>query len=141
MDEMVKAISVQQPWAQMIFQTGKCVEVRNFCTNYRGTLVIHAATINDTKEFRRAGIDTRSIPLFTQKSLIGVVDLVDIYPMTESLWEELREKHQEPGEWHPFTQKFAWVITNPKLIVPIPYKGMPALFSLASITVKQFKFQ
>ena len=42
--QAVRALSIQQPWAEMILRKKKPYELRSWSTNYRGPLVIHAAT-------------------------------------------------------------------------------------------------
>lgn len=114
----------------MIFHTGKSVEVRNLFTNYRGLLVIQAGEIQNNADFLKLGFDPSSTPSYNQKCLIGVVNLVDICKMNDTLWEELREKHQIPGRWNEFKHKYAWFFEDPYEIELIPYKGLPSLFSL-----------
>lgn len=134
----MKAISIRQPWANMVFHTGKCVEVRNLLTNYRGLLAIQAGEIQNNTDFLKLGIDPSSIPSINQKCLIGVVNLIDIRQLNETLWEELRDKHQIPGRWNEFKHKYAWFFEDPFEIEPIPYKGLPSLFSLDPNVVDQF---
>lgn len=129
----MKAISVRQPWANMIFQTGKLVEVRNLFTNYRGLLAIQAGEVQNNADFLKLGIDLRLIPSYNQKCLIGVVNLVDILQLNESLWKELSDKHQIPVRWNEFKHKYAWIFEDPYEIDPIPYKGLPSLFSVDPI--------
>lgn len=95
----MKAISVRQPWASLIIQNKKTVEIRKSQTNYRGPLLIHAAGILGKSEFMKANVDPNSIGLYEQKAIIGIVDLKDVVPLTNTLWEELREKHLLPGKW------------------------------------------
>lgn len=126
----MKAISVRQPWAQLIIQNRKTVEVRNLDTNYRGQLLIHAAVVQDRNEFKKANIDIESINSFEYKKIIGIVDLVDVVKFTPTLWEELRERHLLPGKWSEIYNKYAWYLENPRPINPIAYTGLPALFSV-----------
>lgn len=126
----MKAISIRQPWAQMIFDGKKTIDVRGIHTNYRGQLLIHAASITGPDEFKKANIDPKLRNQYTQKSLIGIVDLVDVFRLTQELWDELRQYHLLPGRLSEFDPKFAWVFKNPRLITPIPYIGQPALFEV-----------
>lgn len=50
----MKAITVRQPWALHIMQSGKDVEnrTRNIAGSYRGPIVIHAAKVADEEALR-----------------------------------------------------------------------------------------
>jgi hypothetical protein len=123
------SISVRQPWAELILEGKKTVEIRKSSTSYRGILVIHAANIINKSEFKKANIDPKSFK-FERKSLIGVVELVDVIKLTDSLWEELRAKHLVPGKWLFEDQKYAWILENPRRIKPIDYTGLPRFFEI-----------
>jgi hypothetical protein len=45
----MKALSIIMPWPWLIFHYGKDVENRNWKTDYRGTLLIHASKTPDAK--------------------------------------------------------------------------------------------
>jgi len=126
----MKAISVRQPWAKLIIQNEKTVEIRKLHTNYRGPLLIHAAVIVGKTEFIKANVDPNSREMYEQKAIIGIVDLKDVLSLTAALWEELREKHLLPGKWSRDEYKYAWILENPRPIKPIPYIGLPAIFSV-----------
>src|SRR5262245_48292663 len=42
--DRIRAISLWQPWASAVVCDGKRIETRHWPTNYRGLLLIHAAT-------------------------------------------------------------------------------------------------
>src|SRR5688572_4676832 len=42
--ELMKALSLRQPWAWAVVHGGKRVENRGWTTDYRGPLLIHAST-------------------------------------------------------------------------------------------------
>jgi hypothetical protein len=47
----VKVISIRQPWASMIAEGRKSIEVRKWKTNYRGAIYIHAARSVDWEAY------------------------------------------------------------------------------------------
>jgi hypothetical protein len=126
----MKAISVRQPWANMIFEGNKTIETRNLFTNYKGPLMIHASKIQNKADFVKANIDYGLKNLYPQIALIGIVDLIKIERLTPILWEELRTQHLVPGKWPEFNNQYAWFFENPRQIKPIPYRGLPGLFSI-----------
>jgi hypothetical protein len=124
------SISVRQPWAELILEGKKTVEIRKSMTTHRGIIVIHAANIINKSEFKKANIDLQSKSMYKRKSLIGVVDLIDIVKLNDMLWEDLRTKHLLPGKWLSEDYKYAWILENPRRIKPISYTGLPRFFEL-----------
>lgn len=48
----MKAISIRQPWASLIINGYKHIENRNWSTNYRGPVLIHASKATDKEAAR-----------------------------------------------------------------------------------------
>ncbi|MBR0945251.1 MULTISPECIES: ASCH domain-containing protein [Bradyrhizobium] len=116
------ALSVRQPWADLIVSGQKSLEIREWADSYRGLLWIHASgTVDEAaaKHFRLG-------PLFAG-GLIGQVELVDIMPLNPARWETWRSRHKVPG---PMSfGAVAFVLENPRrLKQPIPFKGRLKLF-------------
>jgi hypothetical protein len=76
---MYRALSVRQPWANLICAGQKTVEVRSWQTDYRGTLVICASARVDAQAALIHDIDI--LPL---GSTVCLVELVDIRPLRRS---------------------------------------------------------
>lgn len=86
-----RALSIQQPWAWLIVQGYKNVENRDWSTNVRGTIGIHAG-----KTFDRAGYDwvRREFPHirmpepsdFELGGIVGRARIVDCVQDMESPW-------------------------------------------------------
>lgn len=109
----MKALSVQQPWADLIIR-GKDVENRTWSTNYRGPLLIHAgATLRNGPIIKKAyGPDHE----WELGGIVGIVDLVDCVKGHESPWAQ-------PNAWH-------WVVKNPRRVPFVPMKGTLGLFEV-----------
>ena len=135
----MKAISVRQPWAELIISGKKKVEIRKLHTKYRGSLLIHAAEIRGIQEFKQANLDHSMISTYTQQAIIGIVELKDIKKLDKKLWEELFNKHLISGNWSPNNHIYAWFLENPRRIKPIKYKGLPAIFSVDQVTEEEVK--
>lgn len=130
-------LSVRQPWAWALIHGGKDVENRNWPTNFRGTLAIHAGKTFDmtNDEFCDMGNGLYGQP-FTDLALgyaqaynvgeddprgaiIGTVEVYDCVPdsVCQSRWK---------AEGYDF---FCWLVRNPKALRdPIPMKGRLGLF-------------
>lgn len=123
----MKALSIKQPWAWAIVnlpkEFRKDIENRTWNTKYRGEFLVHAS-----KGFDADGYDrmcsylkklgyTGAIPSkkeFVYGAIIGKTKLVDVVPISLSIWFE--------GVWG-FKLKDSIPFNN-----PIPYKGQLKFF-------------
>lgn len=118
----MRCLAVQQPWAWTLISGAKDIENRTWSTDYRGPVVILAsgtkARVNylaRLKGFPKAPVD------FTYGALIGVVDVIDVVPLSEAL-------EDNPWAWGPY----CWRIGNArKFAEPISAKGKLNLFTLS----------
>ena len=123
----MKALNVDQPWAELIVQGLKTIELRRQRTSHRGVLAIRATkTVLDSicHEF-----DLDSVSL-AQGAIIGTVELVELIEMTPERFDLLRNQHLSkmyfPGTW-----KWGWRLENPKrLAEPILCGTLRGIFSL-----------
>jgi len=92
----MKAITIRQPWAQLIVDGRKDIENRDWRTKYRGPILIHASVSShmDTDEWVRcrAFMQARrlgDVPLIAPGSrgaAIGICTLVDCVVTSDSPW-------------------------------------------------------
>lgn len=124
----MKVLTVWQPWASLTIETEivsqiKNIENRNWYTNYRGPLVIHAG-----KKYDKAGelwvrnkfgfektVKWFSTIEFHLGAVIGIVDLIDCVKKSESPW---------------FIGEYGFVLSNPRKIIPYPYPGQQGFFEI-----------
>ncbi|MDD5092807.1 MAG: ASCH domain-containing protein [Dehalococcoidia bacterium] len=123
----MKALSIKQPWAYLICAGYKDIENRDWPTNFRGRIYVHAGKSLDDKgwEFieRRMKPEVWSqmwtmdfIGSLPRGAIIGEVDIVDCVTESESPW---------------FVGRYGFVLTNPVLYEkPIPYRGRLGLFEI-----------
>lgn len=141
------ALTVWQPWAQLLAIGAKRFETRGWPTPYRGPLAIHAglqwrggeAVLCWRSPFREAleaaGVAVppqalatsvrrfpRILPLGAVVAVAELADVIECWPHPEGLTrEELLF-----GDWGP--GRFAWEIRNPVLLPePIPLAGHQGL--------------
>ncbi len=85
-DEMkMMALSVKQPWADLIVEGVKDIENRTWPTNRRGPLLIHASRQWDDSDYAHLFGEKKD---FVFGALIGIVDLVDCVTHSYSDWFE-----------------------------------------------------
>lgn len=107
-----KALSIKQPYAELIMQGVKDVENRTWQTEHRGPLLIHASRMPDEEGLRRYGFKEGQLP---NGALLGVVDVVDCTLEMRSRW------HEEGC--------YGFYLKNPRRFPrPIGYSGQLRLF-------------
>jgi len=120
------ALSVRQPWAELIVSGRKRLEIRAWQRSYRGRIWVHAGKHVD--ERLDASFGMRGL---YRGGFIGSVDITAVEPLDERRWEAWREWHQDSGPFQPGT--FAWVLANPRTFVsPVPGPGGLGLFDVPS---------
>jgi len=98
----------------------KTIETRTWRTSYRGPLLIVASTTAVSKSDYAVIIDrlphyVNPPGLLPRGAAIGVVDLVEIHPMTQA------DVNEALCPLYP--RAYAWTLENPRSITPIPMKG------------------
>lgn len=109
----MKALTVRQPWAALIIHGGKDVENRTWRTNYRGRLLIHAASSRpDVAHDVRLRLIAAAYRM-DYGGVLGSVAVVDCVTDYDSEWAM-------PGMWH-------WVLADPE---PLPFDPCPGRLGL-----------
>ena len=113
------ALSIRQPWADAIIWHGKDIENRDWRTDFRGPVCIHAAKAWGRAE--KADLDFIERNTGTKLEvaqpllggIIGVADIVDCVEDSESKW---------------FFGRFGFVLRNARPVEFIPVKGSLGFF-------------
>lgn len=103
----MKALSVKQPWANMIAAGEKTIETRTWATDYRGELLI---------------VSTKAPKIEPAGCAVAIAELVGCRPMTE--------KDQLEACCSIYDGAFAWIITNVRAITPFPVRGQLGLYEV-----------
>jgi hypothetical protein len=132
----MKAINIDQPWAELIIQGRKTIELRTKRSNHRGPLAIRATKTVLTSACDKFDLDPEGL---ITGAIVGVVDLVEVIKFDQNSWQALRDRHLNeafaPGRWH-----YGWRLENPKrLKEPIYYRGIPGMFNLPEEIAEQLK--
>lgn len=102
------ALSIKQPWAELILLGRKTIEVRSWSTTFRGLLAVHTGKKPAVEALSRfPEIDASYLGGF-----VGIVELVDVELFTHSSWSRLRSEHLVPGPMPRET--FAWLLRDPR---------------------------
>ena len=118
------ALSIKQPWAELILRGRKHIEVRSWSSRYRGPLWLHTGRASDADAAQYFGLGELPLGAF-----VGIIEVVDIVPLDPERWQKWRTDHMSPGPWR--AGLFAWMIANPvRLKRPIPAAGQKGLFAV-----------
>ena len=96
----MKAITVKNPWANLICKGIKDIENRTWKTKYRGKILIHAAKSIDknfrcmnlmftSEQWKQISINEQQIMvcgIFDSSAIIGEVEIVDCITDSNSVW-------------------------------------------------------
>lgn len=136
----MKALSVRAPWWYAILHLGKDVENRDWYTNFRGTVWLHAGKWWSAEEvaddwswsvaemYRKANPGRAKLPVPKPSMdemkagcgcLVGTVDIVGCVMHHDSPW---------------FVGKHGFMLANPfALARPIPFKGALGFFEVPEV--------
>jgi hypothetical protein len=103
----MKALSVKQPWANMIASGQKTIETRKWATEFRGDLLI---------------VSSKSPNISPAGCAVALVRVVDCRPMTRA--------DEVAACCAIYPGAFAWVLEDIRAIPPAPIKGQLGLYDV-----------
>ena len=80
----MKTLSIKQPWAELILQGRKKIELRKWNTNFRGEFLIHTSKIPDQESMKKFKFE--KLPVIHNKELVGVITVKDILNFNPELY-------------------------------------------------------
>lgn len=105
----MKALTICQPYAELIARGEKRVENRTWPTTYRGPLAIHAGK---SQEWLRFG-DEKRLPAMAFGAIVAVADLAAVFHVTR-----LRPSDHTASHVRPLPLRFAFLLTDIHVIGP-----------------------
>ena len=129
----MKCLSVCQPYAELIVQSKKTIELRKWNTKFRGEFLVHAAKNILMEDCKRMKISPSAI---TTGAIIGKVNLVDVKKYNSDKELKIDEKKHYSISEHT-KNKYGFILENPKkLRVSIPYLGKLNFFEFQPDEIK-----
>jgi hypothetical protein len=101
----MRAISVKQPWVDLILAGEKDIENRSRRTHHRGPLLIHAGKRQDVPA--RRSLEAQGLVLPDDPVTGGIVGVVDVIDCVQG----------HPSDW-AMDGHFHWVLARPR---PLPF--------------------
>lgn len=127
------ALSIRQPWAELILQGRKTIEIRTWDTDYRGPFWLHTGKSADLELDRRFGVS--NLP---RGAFVGRVFLESISPIDAARWELWRSQHCDAGRYEP--GRLAWILSSPeRLLEPVPAPGQLKLFGIEDAIAQRLR--
>jgi hypothetical protein len=125
-----RALSIRQPWAHAILHLGKDIENRDWRTNFRGAVAVHASLGMTRAEWLDAaafilplGFLIPSEGQLERGAIVGLVDIIDCVSDSHSDW---------------FQGDCGFVLKNPRpLVKPIYCKGALGVWNVPPEIEKQ----
>ena len=123
----MKCLSVSQPYADLIVQGKKTIELRTWNTKYRGEFLVHAPDKIKKDTCEKLGIN---IAKLRTGVIIGKVEIYDV-KMYNSV-SELKSDYKKHFATEEFLRhKYGFLLKKPQeLKIPIPHKGSLGFFNV-----------
>ncbi len=128
----MKALSLKQPWAELILQGKKKIELRKWNTNFRGKFLIHASKIPDKKNMKKFGFKELLCGF-----IVGKATLVEVkkYKNNKDMMKD-KKFHLATSDFG----RYGFILRDIKRIKPIPAKGQLNFWQFKGrLTVKEIK--
>ncbi len=121
------ALSIKQPWADMILKNKKSIELRRWNSHFRGEFYIHASKTIDKEACKEFDIDPKSL---TCGSIIGKANLLDVKEyFNKSQFEKDSLKHM--ASFYGFAiPMYGFILDDVEEIEPIEIKGKLKFFEV-----------
>lgn len=118
----MKALSLKQPFAELILQGKKRIELRKWNTKFRGEFLIHASKTPDKKAMEKFGF--KELPL---GCIIGKATLIDVKKYNdESEHNKDKDLHLASLYWG----NYGFILKDVKRIKEIPCNGKLGFWEL-----------
>ena len=117
------ALTILQPWAELVVAGRKSIELRSWAPEHRGRLWIHVGlrALPDLDKHFELLAPYRG-------GYIGSVKVSAVVPMTAERWNTWRERHLDLGPYPG--ELLAWILQEPRRFrLPVPGSGQLGLFS------------
>lgn len=109
----MRALSIRQPWAELIARGKKKIEYRTWKVDFRGDLLVVASATRNDGDCVDEGFDPNTL---TYGKAVCVVDLVDVTEGEDGLYE-----------WH---------VRRPRRVAPVPIKGYAAIYNVPDSKIR-----
>ena len=115
----MKCLSICQPFADLIIQGKKTIELRKWNTKFRGEFLLHAPQKIRFDDCKRLKIKSNMI----KGAIIGKVELIDVKEY-QNVTQIKSDSKKHLAVNNELGNKYGFILQKPKqLRIPIPYNG------------------
>ena len=135
----VYALSLKQPWAALVVQGLKTIEVRRWQTVRRGRILIHAARVPDKRDQAWKHVTPNLFSLAQlQGGIIGSVELTDCvrYPDLPKFLADQPAHYNEPN-WYEPPLMFGFKFAKAEILPFQRYPGWFRFFKIKPALLKE----
>jgi len=121
---MPKALSLIQPWAELIVSGKKTIELRTWNTKFRGVFYVHASMKTNKDKCRELKINPKDL---INGAIIGKCELIDV-----KKYSSKQELNKDSGKHFASEYKlpcYGFILENAEKINPLKCKGKLGFFS------------
>ena len=128
----MKCLSLKQPYADLLVEGKKTIELRKWKTKFRGTFLVHASRVPFEGSYDKSRLGC----------IVGMATLTDVkHYQTIEEWSKDYDKHRADDDF--VSSHYGFIIVNPiKFERPINFAGslnfFNVLFDKESLSAKQF---
>lgn len=120
---IIKVLSIKEPYASLIVSGVKKIETRSWKTNYRGELFIHASKTRYNKEYND---DFNNLILDMDMhygEIFGKCRIVDCIYMDQEFIDMIKKNYIEYISGDYKIGRYAWILEDARYITPILTNG------------------
>ena len=128
----VYALSLKQPWAALVVQGLKTIEIRSWPTARRGLILIHAARVPDLRAEAQRHVTAEMATLVRlQGGIIGSVDLTDCVRYHDlPAFVADKASHYNEDSWFAPPLLYGFKFSEPRIL---PFQKYPGWFRFFKI--------
>lgn len=121
----MKTISIQQPWASLLAEGIKTVELRGWSTDYRGLLLVRASKNSPT----RLEDDEGQRVMLPTACLLFIGELIEV--------REMEPQDRVPAMSTYWNDEISWLIHFCYYVKPVPAAGKLKLYETADALIQR----
>ncbi len=118
----MKVLSIKQPFAELILQGKKKIELRKWNTKFRGEFLVHTSKNSDKQAMKKFGFS--ELPL---GCIIGRVKLIEVKEyQNETQHKRDKNLHLASSSWG----NYGFILENPKRMKKVSINGKLGFWEL-----------
>ncbi|MBI4139733.1 ASCH domain-containing protein [Candidatus Woesearchaeota archaeon] len=123
----MKCLSLKQPWAELVVNGRKTIEIRKWNTKFRGDFIVHASKIPNAEAMTRLGFESLPVGCIVGKAKIVRVKM---YSSIEEFEGDGDKHFAKCYDWNKKGKLYGFILENAQRLHKIPLKGQLNFFDV-----------